>query len=62
MRKIQIIACGLFDFAISSCSVAGDVAMVRIESKFGETDFSDMFTLVKDGSDWKIVSKVYHNK
>lgn len=36
--------------------------MVRIESKFGEAQFSDMFTLVKDGADWKIVSKVYHAK
>lgn len=49
-------------YKISSCSVAGDVAMVRIESKFGDAEFSDMFTLVKDGSDWKIVSKVYHVK
>lgn len=49
-------------YEISACSVAGDVAMVRIESKFGEAEFSDMFTLVKDGSDWKIVSKVYHVK
>lgn len=49
-------------YEISACSVAGDVAMVRIESKFGETEFSDMFTLVKDGADWKIVSKVYHVK
>lgn len=49
-------------YEISACSVAGDVAMVRIESKFGESEFSDMFTLVKDSSDWKIVSKVYHVK
>lgn len=49
-------------YEISSCSVADDVAMVRIESKFGESEFSDMFTLVKDGTDWKIVSKVYHVK
>ena len=49
-------------YEIADCSVAGDVAMVRIESKFGENEFSDMFTLVKDGADWKIVSKVYRNK
>ena len=49
-------------YEIADCSVAGDVAMVRIESKFGENEFSDMFTLVKDGVNWKIVSKVYHNK
>lgn len=49
-------------YEIADCSVAGGVAMVRIESKFGENEFTDMFTLVKDGSDWKIVSKVYQTK
>lgn len=50
------------NYEIADCNVAGDIAMVRIESKFGDIEFSDMFTLVKDGPDWKIVSKVYHNK
>lgn len=49
-------------YSIADISVANDVAMVRIESQFGEASFSDMFTLVKDGNDWKIVSKVYHVK
>ena len=49
-------------YEITDCSVAGNVAMVRIESKFGENEFTDMFTLVKDNSDWKIVSKVYKAK
>ena len=49
-------------YEITDCSVAGNVAMVRIESKFGENEFTDMFTLVKDNSDWKIVSKVYQAK
>lgn len=30
-------------YEVSACSVAGDVAMVRIESKFGDAEFSDMF-------------------
>ncbi|MDE5833410.1 MAG: nuclear transport factor 2 family protein [Desulfovibrio sp.] len=47
---------------ITACSVAGDVAMVRLESDFDGALFTDMFTLVKDGDDWKIVSKVYHLK
>lgn len=41
------------------CSVAGDVAMVRFESVFGDAHFTDMFALVKAGSEWKIVSKIY---
>lgn len=50
------------EYEISAYSVAEEVAIVRIESKFGDTEFADMFTLVKDGNDWKIVSKVYHVK
>ncbi len=46
-------------YEISDCNVAGDVAMVRIESKFGDAEFSDMFTLAKEGNDWKIVSKIF---
>ncbi len=49
-------------YEMTSCSVADDVAVVRIESNFGEAKYSDMFTLVKDGDDWKILSKVYHKK
>lgn len=49
-------------YEIASCNVATDVAIVSIDSKFGETRFADMFTLVKDGNDWKIISKVYHVK
>lgn len=53
---------GGVSYKISSCSVAEDVAIVRIESQFGYNEFSDMFTLVKDGDGWKIISKVYHKK
>lgn len=49
-------------YEIASCNVATDVAIVSIDSKFGETRFADMFTLVKDGNDWKIISKIYHAK
>lgn len=49
-------------YEIASCNVATDVAIVSIDSKFGETRFADMFTLVKDGKDWKIISKIYHVK
>lgn len=46
-------------YEIAECSVANDVAMVRIESEFGDTKFSDIFTLAKEDADWKIVSKIY---
>lgn len=49
-------------YEITACHVSTDVAVVCIDSKFGESRFDDMFTLVKDGSDWKIISKVYHRK
>lgn len=49
-------------YEIINCEVAGDVAMVAIDSQFGDAKYTDMFTLVKDGDAWKIVSKVYHTK
>ncbi len=36
--------------------------MVTTHSKFGEARFLERFTLVKDGDDREIVSKVYHTK
>ena len=50
------------EYEITSLEVAGNVAIVRIDSKFGDVSFDDMFALVKDGKDWKIVSKVYNVK
>lgn len=49
-------------YEIAVCDVADDAAIVKIDSKFGDTEFADMFTMVKDGDDWKIVSKIYHVK
>lgn len=49
-------------YEISECSVAGDIAMVRIESVFGEAQFTDMFTLARESGEWKIVSKIYSVK
>ncbi len=46
-------------YEIADCNVAGDIAMVRIESKFGDAEFSDIFTLAKEGNEWKIVSKIF---
>lgn len=48
------------DYTITTCSVEGEIAIVRIEANFGKKRYTDMFTMVKDGNDWKIVSKVYH--
>lgn len=44
------------------CNVQHDIAVVRIESKFGEACYSDMFTLVKSSNGWKITSKIYCRK
>ena len=49
-------------YEITSCTVDGDVAVVSIDSKFGEAEFVDMFSLIKVGDDWKIVSKIFHAK
>ena len=50
------------EYEITAAQVAENVAIVSIDSKFGDVGFDDMFTLVKDGNDWKIVSKVFHVK
>ena len=49
-------------YEITSCNVATDIAIVSVDSKFGEASFTDMFSLAKDGDDWKIVSKIYRVK
>lgn len=49
-------------YDITSCHVSGDVAVVAIDSDFGGTKFDDMFSMVKDGDKWKIVSKIFHVK
>lgn len=46
-------------YQIADCNVAGDVAMVRIESIFGNAEFSDIFTLAKEENGWKIVNKIF---
>jgi hypothetical protein len=47
------------NYKLTTLDVEGDAAIVRIESQFGPNKFADMFTLVKDGNDWKIISKIY---
>ena len=47
-------------YEITECKVAGDAAMVSIESAFGDAKFTDMFALLKEGNKWKIVSKIFH--
>ena len=49
-------------YEITVCNVSDDVAIVSIDSNFGDTKFDDMFSMVKDGKDWKIVSKIFHVK
>ncbi|MCH5239988.1 MAG: nuclear transport factor 2 family protein [Muribaculaceae bacterium] len=49
-------------YKITACNVSDDVAIVAIDSDFGGTKFDDMFSMVKDGKDWKIVSKIFHVK
>ncbi|MCP2025169.1 phage-related baseplate assembly protein [Flavobacterium sp. HSC-32F16] len=47
------------NYTLTTLDVEGNVAIVRIESQFGPNKYADMFTLVKDGNDWKIISKIY---
>lgn len=49
-------------YEILSLDVQEDIAMAHIKSQFGDARYYDMFSLVKDGDDWKIVSKIYRNR
>lgn len=40
-------------------NIESNIAIVQIELQLGIQKYMDMFTLVKDGHEWKIVSKVY---
>ena len=47
-------------YTLKNITVSPTVATVSIQSSFSKIGkFNDMFTLVKDEHDWKIVSKVY---
>ena len=47
-------------YTLKNITVSPTVATVSIDSSFSKIGkFNDMFTLVKDENDWKIVSKVY---
>ena len=35
-------------------------AIVSVDTQFGAAKFTDMFALVRNGNEWKIVAKVYH--
>ena len=35
-------------------------AIVSVDTQFGATKFTDMFALVRNGDEWKIVAKIYH--
>lgn len=49
-------------YEIRACDVDEDIAIISLNSQFAETKYTDMFTLVKDGDEWKIVGKVYRKK
>ena len=37
-------------------------AIVSVDTQFGAVKFTDMFALVRNGDEWKIVAKIYHVK
>ena len=50
----------IVSYTLKNITVSPTVATVSIQSSFSKIGkFNDMFTLVKDESGWKIVSKVY---
>ncbi len=46
---------------ITAVDIAGNIAYVKVESdKWHGARYTDMFLLVKEGNDWKILTKVFH--
>ncbi|MBR1777308.1 MAG: nuclear transport factor 2 family protein [Alphaproteobacteria bacterium] len=46
---------------ITAIDIAGTIAYAKVESnKWLGSRFTDMFLLIKDKSDWKIITKVYY--
>lgn len=46
---------------ITKIEVVGKIAQAQVESRdWNGADYTDMFQLVKDGTEWKILVKEYH--
>ncbi|MCM1322663.1 MAG: nuclear transport factor 2 family protein [Acetobacter sp.] len=46
---------------ITSVDIAGNIAYAKVESNnWHGARYTDMFLLVKEGNDWKILTKVFH--
>ena len=47
---------------ITSIDIVNNIAQVRVESNnWSGARYSDMFLLLKDGSGWKIITKIYYD-
>ena len=47
---------------IKVCAKTDTTAVVSVDTQFGDAKYTDMFSLVRDGNEWKIVAKIYHVK
>ena len=45
---------------IKVCAKTDTTAVVSVDTQFGAVKFTDMFAIVRNGDEWKIVAKVYH--
>ena len=49
------------DYTVTVLNLEKDIAIARIDiPDWSGAHFTDMFALVKDGEDWKIITKLYH--
>lgn len=46
-------------YKLIDCNIEQNIAIAKIQSQFGSQKYIDMFTLVKDANEWKIISKIY---
>jgi len=54
-------AAGDIPYEMTVLSVEQDIAIVRLDiPNWGGNHYTDMFAMVKDGDEWKIITKIYH--
>ena len=61
-KSVTVPIQALYDYVDKSGAQTATTAIVSVDTQFGDAKYTDMFSLVRNGDEWKIVAKVYHVK
>ena len=59
-KSVTVPIQALYNYVDKSGAQTATTAIVSVDTQFGAVKFTDMFALVRNGDEWKIVAKVYH--